>query len=106
MLGLLSGCGDGYGTWPKVNFEKNKWLEAKYSERFVFAKDLIDGKRLIGKNKADVYTMLGKPSSEDPSNNRIVYTLKEGKTEIYFLDIRFDNGKPLQRVNEAFVASD
>ncbi|WP_239701110.1 hypothetical protein [Massilia sp. 9096] len=81
-------------------------MEAKESERFVFARDLIDEKLLIGKTKSDVYTMLGKPSFEDSSYGLIHYSLKDGKTDLYFLDIRFDNEANIPRVRAAFVASD
>lgn len=102
---LLAGCEDGYETWPNVIFEQKNWLGAKPEERFVFAKDLINGKRLIGKTRSEVYIMLGKPSFDDPRNHRITYTLKSGQMDSYFLDIRFDYDKPLPSVKEAFVAS-
>jgi hypothetical protein len=83
---------------------KKKWNDTKEDGRFIFVKDLIENKRLIGKTRAEVHTMLGKPETEEIAYSMVHY-VKQGKTDLYFLDIRFNSGNP-RRVDEAFVWAD
>jgi len=47
--------------------------------------------------------MLGKPSFDDPNGHYMTYLIKEDTIEFYLLDIRFDNEKAFQRVQDVLV---
>jgi hypothetical protein len=103
ILGLLFGCGDEISSWPKKAFEERNWKATKESSRFVYVRDLIEGKKLIGKSKDEIYLMLGEPGFDDSNGQYITYIIKEDRSEFYILDIRFDNERPLPRVKDVFV---
>ena len=103
---VLVGCGENPETWPVVVFDKSTWAKTPEENRFVFARDLIENKRLNGMTLREVIHELGPPSFSDNSSNYITYVLKVSSGNLYILDIRLKQGGKAPVVNEVFVRAD
>jgi len=85
-----TGCGDESIFWPRREFNAKEWNRTDEYHRYIFAKDLLDGK-LIGLTREEIKTKLGRPSSEYPEGmNYIVKEVTEGLNAVEFIYIRFD----------------
>lgn len=89
---MLPSCGD-TGDWPKERFDSQRWRQTSEAGRYVFAKDLIEQKLLIGKTRQEVVDLLGAPSSESAVPPAIAYLIKtggSGMTQVFALEVRLD----------------
>jgi hypothetical protein len=106
-LGLLVGCSDDPANWPRDEFTAKGWSQAADEKRYVYVRDLIDNRRLIGLTLDQVEALLGPPVDRSDKDGRIVYLVKEGsRTSMDFielLDIRTDRGG---KVTNVFVRGD
>jgi hypothetical protein len=106
IVSTLMGCSDEPSNWPKKSFDATKWTASNEKDRFVFVRDLIDRRALIGLQKPEVFTMLGKPSYEDEQGECITYIVKADNGRLSILDLRFDKRRTPVVVEKAFVRSD
>ena len=102
----LVGCGENPEAWPVVVFDKSTWAKTAEEKRFVFARDLIENRRLNGMTEREVVYELGPPSFSDKSSNYITYVLKVSSGNLYILDIRFKQNDRAPVVNEVFIRAD
>ena len=100
---LMIGCGAVPSSWPQKKFQAEEWEQTPDLSRYVFAKDLLDG-RLSGKTPHEIKALLGPPTVEYPGGVR--YAIKDATTMMDaadFIYIHFDlNG----RANEIGIVSD
>ena len=84
---FIVGCTEP-SSWPSETFDSDAWASADESQRYVYAKDLLDGK-LDGLKRAEVRALLGRPSSE--GGELLIYVVKQtpGEDE-YYIYIGFD----------------
>jgi hypothetical protein len=106
IASTLMGCSDEPSNWPKKSFDAARWTASNEKDRFVFVRDLIDRRALIGLQKPEVFTMLGKPSYEDEKGEYITYIVKADSGRLSILDLRFDKFRTPAVVEKAFVRSD
>jgi hypothetical protein len=95
--------GAGSSSGSVKTFETLNWKATPEAERFVFVDDIVRSNILIGKTKAEIIELLGKPSStsEEPPEDSLTYVVKvggRGFDKVYFLDIRFEKKKISTRV--------
>lgn len=100
------GCGENPAAWPTVAFDKAKWATTEDEKRFVFARDLIEKKRLHGMSKQEVIDVLGSPSFADNQSPYVTYVLKVSAGNLYILDIRFKQRDKGLVVEDVFVRAD
>jgi hypothetical protein len=90
LLAITACDSDVSAIWPRKTFSSSEWKSTPQFQRFVFAKDLLDGK-LEGLTRAEVVDRLGAPSSQ--YSNWMHYVVKEsdsGNNSVVFVFIRFD----------------
>jgi hypothetical protein len=104
-LSWLVACGDQTSRWPSTKFDSGKWIQAKESERYIFARDLLDRKLLLGLTKTEVVALLGAPSSEPQGASYFTYVIKADTGAVHILDVRLSETEP-RIVKEVFVRSD
>ena len=101
-LGLLVGCSDDPANWPRDKFTAKGWSQAADEKRYVYVRDLIDNRRLIGLTLDQVEALLGPPVDRSDKDGRIVYLVKEGSWTsmdfIELLDIRTDSSGKVNTV--------
>jgi hypothetical protein len=87
----IAGC-DGQLFWPRQKFEVQEWKATAAGNRYVFAKDLLDGK-LIGLSASDIKARLGHPTSETP--RILLYDIRESEPGTWqYIYVRLDeNGR-------------
>jgi len=86
---FIAGC-DEKNSWPRAEFDRAAWLHSAESERYKWARDIIDTHRLDGLTNKQVTDLLGAPSSRISTG--VTYVIKvggQGFNKIYVLDIRF-----------------
>jgi hypothetical protein len=86
----LVACGEVY-SWPAEKFDSHRWKQTVEVKRYVFAKDLIDRRLLIGKTRGEVVELLGAPSSENSSPRAMQYLIKSGGVamdQLFALDVQ------------------
>lgn len=73
-------------SWPKSPFSQETWTDSKESERYVYCKNLISSQLLVGKERAEVESILGPASFErdwkagpDLVYHRLIYTIMKGR---------------------------
>ena len=101
------GCGREQASWSSKEFAAEQWRATPESDRYVFARDLIDRKLLVGKPEQEVKELLGPPSSESEADHRFAYVIKVGGNgfdQVYILDILVDPSSGL--VKKAYVRGD
>ncbi len=103
---MLVGCGENPAAWPAVTFDKAKWATTEDEKRFVFARDLIEQKRLHGMSKQEVVDVLGSPSFADSRALYVTYVLKVSSGNLYILDVRFKQRDKMLVVDDVFVRAD
>lgn len=106
LISIMSGCGENPDAWPTMSFNKTTWSTTKDENRYVFARDLINQKRLNGMNKQQVMETLGLPSFTDSGNNYVTYVLKISSGNLYILDVRFKPRDNVMVVDEVFIRAD
>ncbi|AUC83482.1 hypothetical protein [Lacinutrix sp. Bg11-31] len=75
---------------PK-KFEATRWKNASPREKGLMASDLVESKILIGKSKAEVLELIGKP--KDSSNINFHYLIEFGYMAPFYLDVNFQKNK-------------
>lgn len=103
---MLVGCGDDPSKWPKRSFDETKWTQTNEKDRFVFVRDLIESKRLLGAPKSEILRLLGKPSYAAENGEYMTYIVKAEAGNVYILDIRFESAKSGSVAKNVFVRSD
>lgn len=101
-LQMLTGCEEST-RWPVTHFDRIKWMQANEDNRFVFARDLIESKKLIGLSRTLVIDLLGTPSYDDPNGDYMTYVLKTDSGGVYLLDIRFAKNQKERLVDKVFI---
>ena len=79
------------GRWPEEKFDKVLWIEAEESDRYKWARDIVENHLLDGKTEQQIVELLGVPSSK--YGGRISYVIKIGGScldQVYALIIIFD----------------
>ena len=89
LLLALSGCSSEESSWPKKHFVANEWANAAESERYVFVRDIVESRSLVGKPATEVKQLLGKPSAENDAEHYFK-TGGDGFNQVYVLDVRVD----------------
>jgi outer membrane protein assembly factor BamE (lipoprotein component of BamABCDE complex) len=102
-LQVLTACGDESTRWPINRFDPAKWATTKEESRFIYARDLVESKRLIGLSHKQVIELLGTPSYDDPQGDYVVYVLKNGPKSVYGLDIRFARNSSSRPADTVFI---
>jgi hypothetical protein len=102
---MLTACGDGLARWPATHFDRAKWMQANEDNRFVFARDLIEHKKLIGLSRPQAIDLLGTPSFDDPNGEYMTYILKTDSDGVHLLDIRFAKNQKGILVESVFIRS-
>lgn len=105
LLSGLIACGDQSERWPMHRFDRATWMQAKESERFVFVRDLVDRKTLLGMSKQQVVALLGPASSDQDAEKYLAYIVKADSGLVYLLDIRFSEDAS-RVVNKVLIRSD
>jgi hypothetical protein len=101
---ILGACADSPLTWPKRKFSAEEWKKTPDSERYVFARDLLDGK-LIGLTRQQVVELLGTDGAGNvPANScYVIKEMESGYDASQNICVRFDAGG---RVNNVYLHSD
>lgn len=93
LSGLVA-CGDQVSSWPSKNFESAQWLQTKEIERYVFVRNLLEKKLLMGLARSQVVALLGPPSSEPEGANYFSYVVKADSGVVHVLDVKLSEGEP------------
>ena len=82
--------------WPNERFSPESWALTSPENRYKLARDLLDGKHLLGSDRQRVIDLLGEPDAQWPGASRYNYTVKNRAQDfwdfnsVYFLQITFD----------------
>lgn len=106
MLQMLIGCGDASDSWPMTRFDQTKWSQTDEGNRFVFVRNLIEGKKLENLTKQQVLDLLGKPSYDDINGEYVTYVVKTSSGNVHILDIRFKENRGQKIVAMVGVRTD
>jgi hypothetical protein len=98
---LLAGCDYFPSVWPSGRFDAAMWRKATESERYVFAKDIVESKILLSRTKEEVIALLGQPSYESPTGDYVTYVVKTHS--IFLLDIRFEKSGQQSKAVSVFI---
>lgn len=104
-LSWLVACGDQVSSWPSKNFESAKWMQTKEVERYIFVRDLLEKKLLMGLTRSQVVALLGPPSSEPEGANYFAYVVKADSGVLHSLDVELSAIDP-RVVNAVLVRAD
>jgi hypothetical protein len=88
---VLMGCSEEPDSWPKKAFDAAEWARAGEGDRYVFARDLVESRRLLGMPGTEVKKLLGRPTLDSPDEHYFTYFLKSGGSgfdQIFVLDIK------------------
>jgi hypothetical protein len=78
---------DPFRKWDR-EFEPQAWAKTPREERYVFTNDLIKNRRLIGKTRSEVISLLGPSGGNDLQS--IDYVVDDGGWDPIVLRIEFD----------------
>ena len=106
IISILTGCTDDLDNWQKTNFDQPAWAQSAEMDRYIFAADLIESKRLLGLSQHEVLRLLGKSSYAAKDGSYITYVIKAEGGSVFILDIRFDANKAKPVVKNVFVRAD
>jgi hypothetical protein len=106
MLHAIIGCDAGNSRWPVEKFERTKWAQTSEKNRFVYVRDLIEKKILLGAPKEKIINLLGTPSYERPDGTYAVYIVRYDSGLVYVLDLRFQEINKKMFVSKIFIRSD
>jgi hypothetical protein len=106
MCLLVVGCADRPDYWPTTAYDQAQWARSGQQQRYVFVRDLIRKKALIGLTRQQVHARLGAPSFDDGEANYITYVVKADGGVVHLLDIRFSDHGPAGVVADVFVRRD
>lgn len=100
---LLTGCDNSPTTWPTNAFDKAAWNHAKEEDRFKYARNIVESKRLLDMSKKDLIDLLGPPSYQSPEDDYLTYVVKSDAGGVFILDIRLEDKGGTRRVRSAFI---
>jgi hypothetical protein len=107
LIAILLGCSRDVDSWPNTKFDSVEWHASREESRYVFVRDLIDRRLLIGKSEAAVRELLGPPTTVDRTGRQLSYVVREGGTgfdQVYSLDVILDS--PAGVVQEVGIRGD
>jgi hypothetical protein len=90
LLIAAIGCSNEQASWPATKFDSGQWKRSAETDRYVFARDLVESHTLVGKPANEVKDLLGTPSSESDKDHRFAYVIKTGGKnfdQVYVLDV-------------------
>ena len=93
LIFVVMGCSSDEASWPTTKFTAEAWTKTPESGRYIFARDLLDSRILVGKRASEVKELLGAPSSEDDTGHRFAYLIKAGAkgfNQVFALDLVVD----------------
>jgi hypothetical protein len=91
LLIAVMGCSSEQTSWPKKKFVAEEWAKTAESERYPFARDIVESHVLVGKSASEVKQLLGAPSSESEADHYFTYIIKvggDGFNQVYVLDVK------------------
>lgn len=86
---IVAGCDEEPERWPMTRFDQAQWARTSDQQRFVFVRDLIRTKTLLGLRRQQVQHVLGPPSFEDADGEYLTYVVKADNGTVYLLDLHF-----------------
>lgn len=105
---LLLG-GPGTERWRFYGFDRETWVTQTHEERYYSARYLIDNELLLGKNRGELFDMLGPPYSGSLQSIRYRLGMARGMLlamDSDWLEVRFEGLPPKERVIGARIVSD
>ena len=103
LLQLLVGCDSSPSTWPVSQFDSAAWRRTKEENRYVFTRDLIESRKLIGRSKQQVIDLLGRPSYDSPEDDYMTFVVRSDNTGVFIMGIRFYKNGAKNKVTSVFV---
>ena len=80
-------------------------MQTKEVERYIFVRDLLEKKLLMGLTRSQVVALLGPPSSEPEGANYFAYVVKADSGVLHSLDVELSAIDP-RVVNAVLVRAD
>lgn len=104
---LTVACSVDQASWPNTAFDSAQWRAAPEEKRYIFARDLIDRKLLLGKRESELMELLGPPTTVDQSGRQLSYVIKEGASgfdQVFSLDVVLNSSS--RSVEEVAIRGD